>query len=428
MPEKGCQISALNVIPDGTVLDETRLLLEIILFSKKIKIRYYCLKYNQGSKVNDRFEQANFNTKFLAGLLSIAIIGVSIYLTQHFYSVHFPVGLGGGGLCDISNFLNCDSATNSPFSNIAGAPISMLGIVIGLLFLFSISTAAIADSTVLIFGAFNMLGCIVLFIYSLVALGSLCPFCTVYYLLSAGVLFVFFKNTKDRKFSPPSFITVGGIFLLTILYGNLVYKHKVSEQSSLKDSLIKNYNELKRVDDLNLNLDFFISRSGTKLTDAPIQMTIFSDFQCPACKALSKMIHPVLRRYKDKINIDYSFYPLDPACNSKMTRNLHPLACKAAYFTYCTRDKFLETHDLIFDNQTELSSEWIEQQARKYGVFDCINEPETIKAVTAIVDKGSDVGIKSTPTFFLNNVKIEGTLPLVQLYMLMDEVLAKKND
>ena len=116
-------------------------------------------------------------------------------------------------------------------------------------------------------------------------------------------------------------------------------------------------------------------------------MIIFSDFQCPACKALSKMIHPLMKRYKDKLNIDYYFYPLDPACNSKMTRNLHPLACKAAYFTYCTRDKFLETHDLIFDNQSSLSDEWIEGQARKYGVMDCMSDAKTKKAVSDIVSK-----------------------------------------
>ena len=157
-------------------------------------------------------------------------------------------------------------------------------------------------------------------------------------------------------------------------------------------------------------------------------MTIFSDFQCPACKALSKMIHPLIKRYKDKINIHYFFYPLDPACNSKMTRNLHPLACKAAYFTYCTRKQFLKTHDLVFDNQSSLSDEWIEAKAKEYGVLDCYNDSETRKEVTKIVSQGNEYGVKSTPTFFLNNVKIEGALPLNQLYMLMDEVLARSND
>ena len=43
-------------------------------------------------------ETASFNSRALIGLLSITAIGVSIYLTQHFFQVHFPAGLSGA-LC-----------------------------------------------------------------------------------------------------------------------------------------------------------------------------------------------------------------------------------------------------------------------------------------------------------------------------------------
>ncbi len=375
--------------------------------------------------MNERFEQSSFNIKFITGFLALAMVGVSIYLTQHFYHVHFPQGIGAGGLCDISSFLNCDAATNSPLSNIFGAPISLLGLITGFVFLLGVTTTIIADSSILAFGAINFIGCLALFIYSLVALGTLCPFCTVYYVLSGATLFLFYKNTNDRSFHLPSFASISIIFLMAITIGHFVYAGKQKDQASIKDSLIKQYNSLARSEDPVYKPDFFITRNGASFKDAPIQMIIFSDFQCPACKALSKMVHPLMKRYKENLNIDYFFYPLDPACNSKMTRNLHPLACKAAYFTYCTRDKFLETHDLIFDNQGDLSDEWIEAQAKEYGVTDCYNDPETRKQVTKIVSQGNDYLVKSTPTFFLNNVKIEGALPLNQLYMLMDEVLAQ---
>lgn len=353
------------------------------------------------------------------------MMGVSLYLTQHFYHVHFPDGIGAGSLCDISSFFNCDGATNSPLSNIFGAPISLLGLLTGFVFLLGVTTRIIADSSVIAFGAINILGCMVLFLYSLIALGSLCPFCTVYYVLSALTVFLFFKNTTERKFHLPSFSGIAILFILAITIGHFIYEGKIKDQASIKDSLIKQYNTLSRSEDPAYKPDFFIARSGENLKAAPIQMIIFSDFQCPACKALSKMIHPLMKRYKENLNIDYYFYPLDPACNSKMTRSLHPFACKAAYFTYCTRDKFIETHDLVFDNQNDLSDEWIENKAKEYGVIDCYNNAETRAEVAKIVSQGNDYLVKSTPTFFLNNVKIEGALPLNQLYMLMDEVLAQ---
>ena len=144
--------------------------------------------------MSERFEQSNFNVKFLTGFLSLAMIGVSIYLTQHFYHVHFPEGIGAGSLCDISSFFNCDSATNSSFSNIFGTPISLLGLITGIIFLLGATTSIFTNFTVLIFGTINVVGCLVLFIYSLTALGSLCPFCTLYYLLSAGTLYMFHKK------------------------------------------------------------------------------------------------------------------------------------------------------------------------------------------------------------------------------------------
>ena len=378
--------------------------------------------------MHDHFEESSFNIKFIVGFLAIAMIGVSIYLTQHYYGVKFPTGIGGGSLCDISSFFNCDAATNSPFSNIFGTPISMFGIIIGFLFLIGSTTALLEDSTVLIFGGLNFLGCLILFIYSLISLGSLCPFCTVYYILSGTLFFIFFKNSKQRNFHLPSFLSFGFLFVLTIAIGTFIHHGKMEDQESIKTSLVKQFHGLAKSSDITYKPDFFIARNGQALKDAPIQMTIFSDFQCPACRALSQMVHPLIKRYKNKLNIDYFFYPLDPACNAKMTRNLHPLACKAAYFTYCTRDKFLETHDLIFDNQTSLSQEWIDQQAKKYNVYDCMNAKETKEEVMKIVSQGNEFNVKSTPTFFLNNVKIEGVLPLNQLYMLMDEVLAKSNE
>ena len=379
-------------------------------------------------RMNEQFAQSNFNTKFITGFLALTMIGVSIYLTQHFYSVHFPKGIGAGSLCDISSFLNCDAATNSPLSNIFGAPISLLGLLTGAIFFIGVTTTLLKDSTVLLFGLINLVGCIVLFIYSLVSLGSLCPFCTVYYILSALTLFFFGKNTRQRTMHAPSVIGIGLLFITTIAGGSVVYKNKVEDQNLIKDSLIQQYNNLQKSEDPSYSPDFFIARTGNSLKDAPIQMIIFSDFQCPACKSLSKMIHPLMKRYKDKINIDYYFYPLDPACNAKMTRNLHPLACKAAYFTYCTRDKFLETHDLVFDNQSDLSEEWIEAKVKEYGVQTCYTDAKTKKEVSRIVSQGNEFTVQSTPTFFLNNVKIEGALPLNQLYMLMDEVLARSND
>ena len=75
---------------------------------------------------------------FLFILNASAMVGVSTYLTTHFYSTLYPAQLGGASsLCNISDFFNCDAATYSKLAHVFGVPTSFFGLVIGLMFLFT---------------------------------------------------------------------------------------------------------------------------------------------------------------------------------------------------------------------------------------------------------------------------------------------------
>ena len=371
-------------------------------------------------------EKATFNTRALIGLLSIAAIGVSIYLTQHFFQVHFPQGLSGGSLCDLGSFLNCDGATLSPLSNIFGSPISLLGIIMGALFFSGLIFSNDGlDSTIILFGKINFVGCIVLFLYSLIALGSLCPFCTVYYILSGVLLWLYIKNSEARAFHLPSSAVVAVLFGVVTLSGHLTYKDKEKGLLQLKDSLISQFKGLTPVDYSKPYPATDLHTATSDFSKAPVQLVIFSDFQCPACKMLSELVPKLVKRYKDKINIKYLFYPLDPLCNSKMTSMLHPLACKAAALAYCQEGKLMEAHDEIFENQSDLSEEWLSEKVKEANVAECYENEKTMSDITKIVDIGNEIGIKSTPTILLNNIKIEGVLPLNQYIILMDYLISK---
>ena len=70
-------------------------------------------------------------------LLSVAGLGVTLYLTNHYMQVHFPQGIVEPSACDINQTFNCDASTLSPVSNIFGIPISALGLLFFLnLFIF----------------------------------------------------------------------------------------------------------------------------------------------------------------------------------------------------------------------------------------------------------------------------------------------------
>ena len=130
------------------------------------------------------------------------------------------------------------------------------------------------------------------------------------------------------------------------------------------------------------------------------------------------------KRYAGKINIQYFFYPLDQNCNPNMKSPMHLYACQAAYLAACVGDeKFEEVHDYIFENQGKMDVEWLNNLAKKYNVFECMNAQSTKDIVSATIKAGDFYNMQSTPTIIINGKKLEGAMPLNQWYALFDEMI-----
>lgn len=374
---------------------------------------------------NSLYRNGSFNLQFIFGAIALAMIAVSIYLTNHFYQVVFPQGLSAASaLCDINSFFTCDAATHSPFSNIAGIPISLGGLLMGAFLLagFFFKSEEIEKTNLLLLWI-NIVGCAVLFIYSLVALGTLCPMCTLYYVLSAAALFLLARNSS----APALDVKVAGAYVvIALVAGGIFYSvssGKREQVARIAPSLINQFNALPNLGKPAVDSPYRLASATENFIDAPLQVTMFSDFQCPACRMLSDVMHTVVKTYKGKINAQYFFYPLDPACNDKMQSALHPHACRAAYLSVCLKDKFAQVHDDIFANQDKLSTEWIDNYARRENVLDCVNAPETKAQVVALMKEAEPFGVQSTPTLLINGKKIEGMLPPNNMNIIFDEIL-----
>jgi protein-disulfide isomerase/uncharacterized membrane protein len=363
-------------------------------------------------------------------VLSIAMIGVGLYLTNHYFEVNFPMGglEGGSSFCDISKFWNCDTATFSKMSNIAGIPIAFFSVMLGLsLFAGSIFNSNEFERTNKFLILFNSIGCVVLFFYSLLFLGSLCPFCTAYYALSFINFFLFFKFGLKEWFKP-SFKILSILGVITLVGAYFVFNHQKDlskKQETLSKSIIDQYYTLNKIGNPQPASPFNILKSTENFEDAPIQISVFSDFQCPFCKKVAEQMEKVAKRFQGRANIKYYFFPLDSECNRKMTTPMHPFACKASYIAVCSKDKFVETHDDIFKNQENLNENWINQKIKGMNIGECFANSETINAVKATVEAGLNQNIESTPTMIINGVKIEGYLPTIQLINLLEDIATK---
>lgn len=357
-------------------------------------------------------------------ILSIGIVSVSIYMTSHFFSEHFPTTLGSSSkFCDISSFWNCDSATFSNLSAIALIPISVFSLILGLFFLaHSIFPSVGSEKTGKFLAFLNMAGCLGLFFYSLAVLGSLCPFCTVYYTLSLGIFLLFLFKSSLSPIPDFKISAIWVVLAIAAMIGVRMYhQKKIDHQEIINKQIVKQFFELPKgeMPDNTFGLSLLKTEG-----DAPIKVAMFSDFQCPYCKLLAEDLEKAAKQYQGKVEATYFFYPLDPNCNPNVKSAFHTYACQAAYLAYCSKD-FKETHDAIYEHQKDFQNGALEEMIKDQGLEACINDPKTKEAiVNSIMHGDAKFNVQATPTLFINGVRIK-PLPSSQFRALFQAILEK---
>jgi protein-disulfide isomerase len=158
--------------------------------------------------------------------------------------------------------------------------------------------------------------------------------------------------------------------------------------------------------------------------DAPITVVEFSDFQCPFCKRTLPTIKSLREKYPDQVRIVYRHLPLD---------SMHSRARPAAEASLCAdaQGKFWEFHDLVFENNRNLSDDDLKGYASALGLemdaYDrCVSEGETRAAVQVDAAAAASLGITGTPAFFVNGILLSGAKPFSDFVTIIDAELARE--
>jgi protein-disulfide isomerase len=154
---------------------------------------------------------------------------------------------------------------------------------------------------------------------------------------------------------------------------------------------------------------------------ARVTLVEFSDFECPHCREVHKVLQSVETHYP-QIRIVFKDFPLT---------QLHPWAETAAIGARCAFQQspaaFWKLHDLIFDNQDVISAANVWDQLTSFAgqagldaeAFKaCLSSPETKRAVEASRDDGIALNVTSTPTIFINGrLLVGGDLSTIEQYV-----------
>jgi uncharacterized membrane protein/predicted DsbA family dithiol-disulfide isomerase len=362
-------------------------------------------------------------------ICGLCMVLTGLYLTQHYYEVNFPTSLeNSSSLCHLSTFFNCDSATVSSLAQFFGIPTGVFGALMGIFLLLAFYVRSKEyEGYLKTLLTVNALGCLLFFLYSVVLLKTLCPFCTLYYALSWICLIILIKKSEaqlllDKK----SLILSIFVALPMLLFFAYNTSSKLSEQNLYTDKVIEEYHSLPKEDKIILQSPFFVNPERQDYVQAPLRLSIFSDFQCPSCKKLSELLHTLLKEFSSTLSVQYFFFPLDSHCNSQLKQPMHPYACKAALLASCSSKSFAAIHDDLFFHQKEINDDFMATLEKKYDLSNCQANQENLELIKRNVALAVSLKIDSTPTFYLNEKKIAGSIPLPFFRALLRDLLKEK--
>lgn len=161
-------------------------------------------------------------------------------------------------------------------------------------------------------------------------------------------------------------------------------------------------------------------------TKSKVTLIEYGDFQCPACKSYYPIVKQIKEEYSDRIAFQFKHFPLV---------QIHPNAFVSARAAEAAgkQGKFFEMHDVLYENQDSWAQSTspnsiFESYAQQLGLNldqfkkDMVSE-EIATIINADVKSAQAIGGNSTPTFAINNKKIENPKTLDEFKKVIDEAL-----
>jgi uncharacterized membrane protein/protein-disulfide isomerase len=367
-------------------------------------------------------------------VLAFAIVGLGASVAAayvHYQVLQDPLYTS---FCDISATLSCTEVYQSRFGTLLGVPVSIFGglwfVCVGLLavggmvaksqvresipgYIFALATLALAAVLYLLYA-------------SIVILKAYCPMCL---LTDAAIIGIFIVSgsaasvpmmTLPRRLAhdlralvaSPTAVVATVLFVVGAASTLAFFPREASIDpgTALPATTADQRSELEQFMAAAQRIPLVVPRDGAK-----VLIVKFNDFQCPACSSSFQAYKPILAKYEAQepgaVRVVLKDYPLNTTCNPRSSM-LHSAACEAAVAVRLAREhnRGPEMEEWLYTHQQGMTPDTVRQAAREVGQvpdFDA-KYAATLALVKADVALGTQLNVNSTPTFFINGVKVEG--------------------
>ena len=331
--------------------------------------------------------------------------------------------------CAITNSVNCDTVSQSPWSIFFGLPISYYGFLgYALILTLLLGVRKLTQESfslwclILVFTVICSLVSLYLGYISATKIKAYCILCLLSYLICFSLAFL--SWIIRRRFSQQSFTSgicdsmrylrkhrkipkVMTVFL--ILFG-------------LIGIFLPRYWELTNQNISNDRLNTGVTENGSPwIGAAQPQLTIeeFSDYQCFQCYKMHFLLRALVIENPDKIRLVHHHYPLDKDFNPIVVKNeFHvgsgEMSILAIYAQ--TQGKFWEMNDALFkiaQSKQPFDTKQLEEEVGISSGFlvSALNEPVFRRKLDHDIKRGMKKRIISTPTFLINGELYTGNIP-----------------
>lgn len=144
--------------------------------------------------------------------------------------------------------------------------------------------------------------------------------------------------------------------------------------------------------------------------NARITLLEYGDYECPYCGMAYRVIKKLQKRLADRMRFVFRNFPLT---------NVHPHAERAAEAAEAAgvQGRFWEMHDILYEHQHALEDEDLAEYAAALDldVPRLMSEAEAgahTERIREDFKSGIRSGVNGTPTFFINDIRYDGSYDL----------------
>ncbi len=375
-------------------------------------------------------------------ILGFALVGLGFAGASAWVHYKLLTDASYSSPCDLSATFNCTQVYLSRFGAVAGVPVALGGVIwfalVALVagaagrpadvkndpsgaYVFALSTVGLASVLYLGYASF-----VVLKLACVLCIGTYVAVAGIFVTsgLAASVSVTGLPKRLGRDLSTIVSQPTALLIALLFLAGTASLVAFFPKEGTRPPSPPATQDQAKQFEDIwwqQPRVDLGIPADGAKVI-----VVKFNDYQCPGCRTTHEWYKPVLAKFQKShpgaVKFVLKDWPWSAKCNFNVPGEMHAAACDAAAAARLARDrgKFDEMETWLFANQATLSSQSIVDAVKQLlGVTDFAREYATRLAdIRRDIADGAALSIDTTPTLFINGVRIARGLMPAELFEL----------